>query len=445
MRVLALGCTLPDAQVDNYDWASALSFHDYDAIVVDPAEGVSKFIDSITRSGEAFVTYADEPVEDGPTTSHSIGLADLLRARRDETDRLLSRGGLVVCFAYPDVAHANVTGFTGCHRYYWLAAPFGTDYGPAFVKPASGIHVKATDYEHPFADYLERFRNNVLYRASFVEGAAGFGAAGKVIGRSPGGAAIAIDLSVGGGRVIFLPALPPRLSQGERGSIAAAMVSAIRNTLLLQAEERPPDWLEDYPLPGLAEAKRRLSEAEERFAQAEEELDDARNALRAIEVHQRLLWQEGKYGFELPVRDALAMLGFSNYSRPDEPASLYYSGETILLEAQASRGAVGMEPHYRLRERLEQKIAQEGRRPRGLIVINGYREQPPTERPQQYEDPLRVAAESMRYCVLHASDLLEAVRARMEGRDSGAEFCRRLIETEGIFLPAGAGASAPNK
>ena len=441
MRVLALGCTLPDAQVDNYDWASALSFFDYDAIVVDPAEAVSKLIEAVVEQGSGYLTYEDEPVGDGPSTSTTVGLADLLRRRREETERLLARGGLVVCFGYPDVAHPRVAGFTGAHRYYWLPAPAGLDYGATYVKPAGGTHVTPTDYEHPFAAFLDSRRAGVQYRALFAEGAGGFGAHGKVIGRSPGGAAIALDLTIGGGRVIFLPALPQRLSPGERSAIAPSLVAAIRNTLLLGAEEEPPEWLDDQPLPGLVDAQSRLAAAEAGLEAAEAETIQARNEVRSIDRYRRLLWQEGKYGLELPVRDVLARLGFTTYGSVDDPAAFLYDGESVYVETEGSAGAVAMEPHYRLRQRLEEKIAQDGRRVRGLIVVNGFRELPPVERPQQYEDSLRVAAESMRYAVVEATQLFEAVRAHLEGDTERAKaLCKRLIETEGVLDSA---ASAP--
>jgi len=66
-------------------------------------------------------------------------------------------------------------------------------------------------------------------------------------------------------------------------------------------------------------------------------------------------------------------------------------------------------------------------------VINGYRSLPPDERSQQYEDSLRIAAESMRYCVVEATKLFEAVKEHMEGGSGVTEFCQQLIATEGIL------------
>jgi hypothetical protein len=429
VRILTLGCALPDAQIDNYDWASAPSFFDYDAIVVEPNE-LSKLIsDAVKGAGETPLTYDDEAVIDGPTTADTVGLADLLRRRRDETERLLARGGLVVVFAYPDVAHSAVAGFTGAHRYYWLPAPEGKDYGAANLKPAGGTQVKPLDYQHPFADYLETLSNNIQYRALFTEPGLG----GNVIGRSPGGAAVAVELEAGGGRIVFLPALPPRIGPGERANVAGLMVTAVRNALLLGAEESAPYWVQDVSVPGITEAREKAEAASSALEAAEIEADEARNAYRALDRYRRILWQEGKYGFDLPVRDALGLLGLATYAGVDEPASFYYDGGYVYLETESSTTAVGMDPHYRLRQRLEQRIAQASDRPRGVIVVNGFRQQAPESREQQYTDALRVAAESMRYCVVTAQQVFEAVRDHLEGKGDDAAFVKQLIETEGIF------------
>ena len=440
MRILAIGQGMPDPSMDNYNWASALSFYDYDAVLVDPAEGVSKFVEQVGRGEGSYETYDDIPVVEGYTSAESVGLVDILRRRRDETERFLARGGLVVCFAYPDVAHPGVTGFTGFHRYHWLPAPEGCDYGSSFLKPASGRAVKVIDWEHPFANLLDSM-DSVLYRVSFAEGAVGFPGA-KVIARSPGGAAIAIDVPVGGGRVIFIPALSPNVLSSQRTEMAPRFAAAVRNTLLTSAEGSPPDWVQAQTLPGLEEARTRMEDAEAKLEELEAALDEAGNEYRGLDRYRRILWQEGKYGFELPVRDALALLGATAYSQSDEPAVFSMAMETVLVEAESSTTEVGMEPHYRLRERLETKIAHDKRRSFGLIVVNGFREQQPSEREQQYSESLRIAAESMRYCVITATDLFEAVRDKLEGRGDTGDFLKQIVATEGVFSAAQTGATA---
>ena len=445
MRILSLGIGLPDAAIDNYNWASALSFYDYDAIVVEPSQAVSRLIEGIIK-GEQYKTYDDIPVADGPTTAETVGLSELLRRRRDETERLLAKGGLVVVFGHPDVPHPNVSGFTGAHRYYWLPAPAGKDYSTKHLKPAGGRHVNVTDWEHPFANYLDAKRNDVLYRASFAEGPDAFEGA-RVLARSDGGPPIAIEVPVLAGRVIFIPALPSRITPADRTTYASNLVAAIRNTLLTSAEGSAPEWVDEAKLPGLEEARRRIQDAEAKLDELEADLDAARGEYLSKERFRRILWQEGKYGFELPVRDALLELGFRQFSTADQPAHFALGSDPVYIEAESSTGTVGMDPHYRLRQRLEAKIADDGRAaPHGVIVVNGFREVPPSEREQQYTNALRVAAESMRYTIVQATDLFEAVREKLEGKSDGKAFCKLMMETEGVLtVPKPAGAAATSE
>jgi hypothetical protein len=241
---------------------------------------------------------------------------------------------------------------------------------------------------------------------------------------------------VGNGRVILIPALAVNVTGQQRSQIAASLSAAIRNTLLTEAEGASLDRIEDVALPGIAEARTRMDDAEAKLDELEAELDTARNEYRGLDRYRRILWQEGKYGFELPVRDALALLGATGYSQPDEPAIFNLGGETVLVEAESSPGEVGMEPHYRLRERIEGRISKDKRRAYGLIVVNGHNQVAPDERERQYTDPLRIAAESMRYCVVTATDLFYAVRDKLEAKGDAKTFLKRLVETEGIFTPA---------
>jgi hypothetical protein len=433
MRILTIGQGMSDPAMDNYNWASALSFFEFDALLIDPALGVSKFVEDIARGEGSYQTYDDIPVAEGFTNSDAVGVVDILRRRREETARFLDRGGLVVCFAHPDLAHHRVLGFTGFHRYYWLPAPQDCNYGPDYLTPASGRSVKVIDWEHPFAAFLDA-TTAFLYRTAIAEGAAGFPSA-KVIARSAGGAAVAVDMPLGNGRLILIPALANNVANAQRVQIAANLSAAIRNTLLTSAEGEPPEWIDDVSLPGIEDARGKMEEAESRLDELEAKLDAARNEYRSLDRYRRILWQEGKYGFELPIRDALTLLGGTAYSQPDEPALFNLGLETVMVEAESSPGEVGMQPHYRLRERMEGRIARDKRRAFGLIVVNGHNQAPPAERERQYADSLRIAAESMRYCIVTATDLFKAVRNQMEGTEDGKAFLKRLVQTEGVYTP----------
>lgn len=433
MRTLILGYPLPNPSFDNYTFLNAPAFFDYDAVVADPA-GVTRVVKEVLGQAAVHVTYLDQPVVNGPSSPAAVGLADQLLRRREETARLLGRGGLVVCFLRPNVVHGGVAGFPGCDRYSWLPAPSGLIYGDGHLPAGEGHGLVVTAPAHPFARYIEEQRPFLRYDAYLADDRVpGFAAFGSVFARSVGGAAVGVELAAGGGRIVLLPS-PDGLPEGHpRTGIARTLVRCLEGYLGGQVEERTPAWVEAEGLPGLEPLQAEEERAAQRWAEAEAALAAARAQREELAKYRRLLWQEGKLGLEAAVRDALRLLGFWVSADLDEPATLTAEGETVFLEVDGSSETVEMEPHYRLRQRREDELRRSGRLPRGLLVVNGYRLLPPEERPPQYIDALRIAAESMRYCLMTGQQLLELVRRALAGADEEALRCLRqaILAAEG--------------
>ncbi len=439
MRILSLGFPMPGPQVDNHSFASAPTFFDYDAIVVNPL-ALSQLIEGIASGSEEHTTRSGERVLNAPTGPDAVGLADLLRDRQDETARLLARDGLVVCFAYPNVAHQRVAGFSGCDRYFWLPAPPGLQYREPYLRRGSGSEIIPVEHDHPFGPFISQHRTRLAYHAYFADDAPGFAGASRVFARSAGGAAIAVELQLARGRAVFLPPPSRALASDARYAFSRPLQDGIRLMLGLAATSSPPAWLADYDLPGLGDRLTAREKTECQLAEAQEALAAAQDAVEELDRYRRLLWQEGKYGLEQPVRDAFALLDFRVVpNHIDTPAELWLDTtdprdrRVALLEVEGSVEAVGMEGHHRLRRRLEDAIAQ-GKPKRGVLLINGHRRQPPAERPAQHEETLRVAAESMRYCVATSEQLFHVVRAALEGDEETVRaFKERLLTVEGVM------------
>jgi hypothetical protein len=431
MRILSLGYPLPNPQIDNYSFASAPCFFDYDAVVADP-EALSRLIEEVVDQTAEHATAERQPIVNGATGPVASGLADLLRRRQAETARLLANGGSIVCPIRPDVPHHRVAGFSGCDRYFWLPAPAGLQYREPHLMPGSGQGALVTDYDHPFATYVESFRARLAYSAYFVDGIPGFAGFSRVFARSAGGAAIGVDLSVDAGHAVFIPYVRD-LASADRHPVASSIVDCLRRLLERPIEESPPRWVGEYTLPGLADLEATSAAADEALEAAQAKAAEARARLIELDKYRRLLWQEGKYGLEAVARQAFAALGYSLSDNLDEPCVLFSSGEQLLIEIEGSPAAVGMEAHYRLRRRLEEAIA-EGRPHKGLVLVNGYRLTAPESRETEYVDALRIAAESMRYCLLTTSQLFEVLRRHMEGdRQVAQALWQRLMSCEGVF------------
>jgi hypothetical protein len=198
-------------------------------------------------------------------------------------------------------------------------------------------------------------------------------------------------------------------------------------------DEAAPAWLRDYSLPGLADAEAELAEARVRLEEAAAEVREAQARKAALDRRLRILWLGSGPALRDALVDALGVIGCTVAGGVGEPLTATIDGRRAAVEIEASDGEVGLEPHYRLRARLEAAIA-EGKALRGVVFVNGHRTRPPAKRPQQYAQALRVAAESMRYCVATTDQLYQAVRSAMEGDTAtAARFRELLLTTDGAL------------
>ncbi|MHB8515282.1 MAG: hypothetical protein ACYDCT_07820 [Dehalococcoidia bacterium] len=432
-RILSLGFPLPGPLVDNYNFLTAPAFFDYDAIVVDPG-ALSRLIEGVIDGSTEAETYGGSRVRNAPERLDDVALAPALLRRRSETEALLAHGGGVVCFAAPATTHARLAGVEALDDYYWLPddlAPFVT----TCLTPADGTRVRVSDDEHPLAAFVESQLAEVAYRAWFDIGAAPGGQV-HVFAESVGGKPVAVEPPLPHGRMVFLPAI--REPGGDlRYAMSDALQAGIRRALGVMAEGRAPGWIEGRPLPGL-EARRRARD------DARQARDDAQTALAAAEqsydelaCFQRLLWQEGALGLDVIVIDALRLLGFDVYADERRGIELRADAGAVLVEIDAGEGAVGMAAHHRLRQRIERAIEDRGHAPRGLLIVNGYRLEPPDERTQQVADAVRTAAETMGYCVATTVSLFDAVSAHLAGDDAAVRAYReRLLTADGLLAAA---------
>ncbi|MEX2245935.1 MAG: hypothetical protein WEC75_04540 [Dehalococcoidia bacterium] len=432
-RILSLGFPLPGPSCDNYTFVNAPSFFDYDAIVVEPS-GLSALIESLIADGAQAATFGREKVRNVPQAPGEVALAEVLLRRREETRIALQNGAAIVCFAHPAVAH-GVAGGEGLDDYCWLPLPDDVALRPPQLVPAGGTRVDVVDHEHSLAAFVAGQAANLAYRARLdPEQIPGFASRWRVFARSSGGAVVGAELAVDAGRVILLPTLSRLPSGDQRYVVSNALQAGIRRALGVMAEGHAPNWLPAFPLPGLDERAAAVAHARTAVEAAQAAVHAAEVAHEELARYQRLLWQEGELGLHDVVLDALRLIGFDVQASDAADLRLRAEGASLLLDIDSGEGTVDMAPHHRLRQRIERAIERTGSAPRGLLVVNGCRLLSPSGRPQQVTDALRLAAETMRYCVAPTTTLFDAVVAQMSGdAEAVAECRRRLVTTDGLL------------
>jgi hypothetical protein len=430
VRILSVGRPLPHPNIDNHTVFNAPAFSDFDAVALDPGGMFEAIREALDSRGD-HRTYSELPVINGQSAGDAISVAEVLRRRLDETARVLERGGVVVVFGYPQATLPDVLGFHGADRYCFLPAPPGIAWSPPLLRWGEGRTAAITDHAHPFDRYVEAIRDDVRYRAVFDERAAGFAANAHVFARAGGGAPVGVEFPTLGGRIVFLPAPGDRASLMEQGQ---AIEAAIGDLLARpDADERPPYWLDEHEVPGLAPLVEAAATTRDVAHAAAERAAAASQEAEALARVRDVLWREGPYGLVPAVLRCCELLGFRSTGDDRAPALTSPEGD-LLLEAEGANDAVGMAPHYRLRSRIEAAIARGEPPPRGLVVANGQRQTAPERRDGPYLDALRVASEATRYALLPAPALFAAARTAIAGGDSTvlASVRQRLLETDGV-------------
>jgi hypothetical protein len=210
---------------DNHTFISAPSLGEYERLIVQ-MEAVSKVVDEVINSSTEHRNFGGQSVSNQPTTATEFGLSDLLAMRRREAESFLARGGLVICFVYPNVVQPGVVGVHQWSRYSWLPAPAGFRYEEHLLPGFGTSGARVVDGDHPFAPYVAEFGARLAYRAVLDEAAPNFSDYGRIFIRSAGGAAIGAHLLVDRGYVILLP--PLARWDADRASLAQTLFDCMQ-------------------------------------------------------------------------------------------------------------------------------------------------------------------------------------------------------------------------
>ncbi len=241
MRTLVIGISLPHISFDNYSFLAAPCLFDYPRLVVGMG-GVSRAVEDVVEGSAEHKTLDGERVVNGPSGPDALGLGELLGRRRLEAERFLARGGVAVCFAYPDMSVPGVEGLPGWRRYDWLPEPEGMRYRQHLIGGYGKLGVELEDVAHQFAPYVEAFGRRLAYRAYVEDGALAVVEGARVFARSPGGAAVGVELPAGGGRVVLLPPLDRVDPAKDRTELAAALFECLER-LPAGKGSQPPEWI----------------------------------------------------------------------------------------------------------------------------------------------------------------------------------------------------------
>ena len=189
---------------------------------------------------------------------------------------------------------------------------------------------------------------------------------------------------------------------------------------------------DEVPPEGLAERREAVRRAREAAELRKQGWRRRRPTTRRWRASRGCCGRRG-IGLDDVVIEALRLIGFE-VSRPRSAGTrVEVRRRSRLFEIEASEHPIDMAPHHRLRQRIERAIDKRARRLAGVLFVNGQRLQPPSQR-EHVSDSLRLAAETMRYCLAPTPGLYEAVVAKLNGDEEVvAEYRRCIVATDGLL------------
>lgn len=428
-------------------FGSDTSVMDFDIVLWDPKEVISEYLfdphdDHFVRSSH----YRGLPSL-GASGSARI-LADTRRRKQELSDFIkLGRTLFVIVRSpqdfYYDTGKREYSG-TGKNR---QTTTIVNDASVGVALPvavsmvaASGNRIEFCGPDGPFATFW-RDQKAVLRYDAYLEGEYGT-PLWKVAGtdRVLGSFARVQE----GGLIVFLPAAVfPKPGTKKKGAETDDKPFAFQQALLelagaLQAdgfESTLPDWSNEYLLPGeqqqIEEAQARELEVQEARSRTQE----ASARLRMLQTDKLLFTGSGR-PLELRVRDVLEAL--EGEVLEPEPGRddwiVHFPERSAVVEVKGVSGSAAEKHAAQLEKWVSGYIEEHGTTPKGLLVVNGWRDTPLEERTEPvFPDQMLNYSEARDHCLVTGLQMLGVLCDLRSGGKTAQEIRDQLLSTRGVF------------
>lgn len=415
LRILCYGINANhDAIVNLHSVRDSRSFSDYDAFIFDP-QGFIKESSEIGQVSEVAASIEDI----------SGSLRSRLDRHRDEIKELISdKGGVAIFFVRPNefnlTARYSSGRFRGDESYnpYFLVEH--VDGNSLFflikndLQSGHGNAIKLSQNVR-IPSYFNILKGFLSFHASFSGQEAE--TVGEVLAVNSVNRAVALEVSVGNGTVLFLP-VPVDVDPTKLG---AALVQTIRERLSKPELESAPAWAESICVPGSEKHDDELAALRLSEQSIKQKIDDLEDARKSLLQHRQLLYSTGKHVLEPAVRRAFSVLGFT-VLEPDAYAGEWdlsmtdLDGTYVIGEVEGPEGAVDVDKFRQLLNYQADELLQ-GKECKAILIGNAHRHQEPESRPVSFTEHTIKGAAKMGFCLLPTPELFKAVCAVLTFND----------------------------
>jgi len=415
-RILSIGQMIDVAGIENANFFEAKSFTDYDDIIIDPT----------CVSGQ-------DPRD-----------PQILRRRDELEDFFRTLGGNLICFLRPETKlyswfppieiDLTYLDFQENEKQYTKKIHSAKFPDGFHIIAREGKTIGALNKRRSFARYFEELTEEIQYVGVIADEWQHLD--DYVIARDRTRKIVAMELPVGIGKLILLP--PNRCEDREK--VGGVLRSCLEGLEGIPSSAPSIEWLGAFTLPGEDAIREEINKVEQEISALDEDRQKWMSRLEGVEKYKVLLWGKHKRPLEPVVRDALRLIGFNILGDDEYPEEYDIYGEEdglyIVGEVEGSRGQIDVQKYRQLLDYYNQEHVMKGRDAKGLLIGNGFCEEDPEKRGEQFTEETIRGCKSQRFCYMTTYTLYKAVDrilATSHNESLKAELKENIIKADGEF------------
>jgi hypothetical protein len=427
MRIGSIGLRFPLPDVPQFAFHSDQSLLDFDLVLWDPAQLLQEYMPSKTRTLNGLPIL---PHEDSERLKGDV------ERRKAEFTELFKLGRSVIVFTprpqswQREIFRPNVNPeFTIQHLVNALPHPL-------LLEKASGREITLRNARPGFADFWNVHQNSFAYRA--------------ILPKPPGESQLVIAgtdkvvstiLNLGAGHLLYLPFLSAiesyGLTQTEARTFIVDLVRLIKGLKTVEGDFELPSWASGYQLQQEVELRDALQISEEAHRNLLAQLDKQRRALTEVESWKLLFTGTGP-ALERAVRQAFEALGFDvNEGAPGRDDLIArYRDSVAVIEVKGTVKSASERNAAQLEKWVSEYIDAHGVQPKGILVVNAFRDLPLNERTEtSFPDQMLGYSARRDHCLITGVQLLGAVLEVQRHPAQQQNVIDGLLQTTGVYGP----------
>lgn len=444
IRIISINKPLSNDEIVQGNLEDAPSISDFDALVIDPQNVLPSLFRPPTRT-MTDGTFIDDMRNDG---GHGKRIISIIEQRKNEIGNLLTiTQGLVICYLRRmegPVTFLTPSTMKHIANYSWLP-DYSADIsgrGPStFLLPSYiisresiGAEVSIADPRHPFSQYFKAFKTEIRFECTFrIERM--LQPFVKVLAQNKVKEVVACEISMGGGKLIFLPPIESSDLKKETGVLLDCIGKLTGRSYMTP----PPKWIEGYILPGEIEHESEIEKLAMEIGQLEKIRRDFEEKQENVARFKGLLYEKGKVILESLVRDAFRILGFEVLEPGAYPEEydLYVGGSEVPVIGEIEGTDNSMIDNDKVRQLLDYIDLEnrKGTKSKGILIGNSRRGTCPVDRESQFTDAAIELAQRLGYCLLTTCQLFELVKKVLSGisADDVSKIKQSILSSVGEY------------